>query len=122
MWEEHMSVISNNKSEMIKHIEKFIDANKCNNIKSYYIESIEMWFVVASVESDRHASSVVKNLLTTLKDQFGLSRYRIEGDSNWVILDAENVLVHVFRTEVREYYNVDSLWSGNERIPNVRLG
>lgn len=114
--------IVNDKSKILQYIENFIEVNKCNNVKSYRIKSMNMWFVVASVDSDRQANAIVKNLLTALKEEFLIDRHRIEGDTNWVILDVEDVFVHIFRTEVREYYNVDLLWSGNEKSLNTRLG
>lgn len=102
--------ISYDKSEMLKYIEDFVNSNKCNDIKSYYIKSMDVWFVVVSVDSDKYASAIAKRLLSSLKENFNIDRYRVEGSTNWVILDVDDCLVHIFRTEVREYYNVDELW------------
>ncbi len=76
--------------------------------------------VVASGRSHRHVGAIADQLLRKLKDD-GFGTARIEGLSNsdWVLIDAGDVIVHIFRPEVREFYNLEKLWSAN--VPSERL-
>ncbi len=68
--------------------------------------------VVASGRSHRHVGAVADHLLRALKDA-GHGRARVEGlpACDWVLIDAGDVIVHLFRPEVRTYYNLEKIWS-----------
>lgn len=67
--------------------------------------------VIASGTSTRQVSSLADKIAERLK-VLGVSDIRIEGKdlANWVIVDAHDVIVHIFRPEVREYYNIEKMW------------
>ena len=73
--------------------------------------SIGDYMVVASGRSHRHVGAIADQLARVLKEQ-GHGRARIEGQDNcdWVLIDAGNIIVHVFRPEVREFYNIEKMW------------
>jgi ribosome-associated protein len=75
--------------------------------------SIGDFMVVTSGRSNRHVGSVADNVLKDLS-KAGVSGARVEGKSNcdWVLIDAGDVIVHVFRPEVRAFYNLEKMWSG----------
>ncbi len=77
--------------------------------------------VVASGRSHRHVGAIAEHLLQNLKDQ-GFGNARVEGlpQCDWVLIDAGDVIVHVFRPEVRSFYNLEKMWSA-EPAPKVRL-
>ena len=68
--------------------------------------------VIASGRSHRHVSAVADHLLRALKDA-GHGRARVEGlpYCDWVLIDAGDVIVHLFRPEVRSFYNIEKIWS-----------
>ena len=68
--------------------------------------------VVASGRSQRHVGALADHLLRALKDA-GYGRARVEGlpACDWVLIDAGDVIVHVFRPEVRAFYNIEKIWS-----------
>lgn len=68
--------------------------------------------IVASGRSNIHVSSVADKLVETLKEN-GFSDLRVEGQQHcdWVLIDAGDVIIHVFRPEVRSFYNLEKLWS-----------
>ncbi|MDE2477236.1 MAG: ribosome silencing factor [Alphaproteobacteria bacterium] len=68
--------------------------------------------VVATGRSARHVTSVAENLARRLKE-WGYGTARIEGlaQGDWVLIDAGDVVVHVFRAEVRAYYDLEGMWS-----------
>ena len=75
--------------------------------------------VVTSGRSQRHVSAVASQLSKALKEG-GFSAPRIEGmpNADWVLLDAGDVIVHIFRPEVREFYNLEKLWQGDLAADN----
>ena len=68
--------------------------------------------VIASGRSKRHVDAVAERLLKQLKDD-GTPALAAEGRENcdWVLIDAGDVIVHVFRPEVRALYNLEKMWS-----------
>ena len=74
--------------------------------------SIGDFMVVASGRSQRHVGAIADQIQKALKEaQFG--RCRVEGlpHCDWVLIDAGDVIVHVFRPEVREFYNLEKMWT-----------
>jgi ribosome-associated protein len=69
------------------------------------------YMVVASGRSNRHVGSIAESVAKGLKEA-GLKAPHIEGltNSDWVLIDSGDVVVHVFRPEVREFYNLERMW------------
>src|SRR5262245_60247466 len=72
--------------------------------------------VIATGRSTRHVASIAENLARRLKEE-GLGGVRVEGltQGDWVLIDAGDVIVHLFRAEVREYYDLEGMWSVDEK-------
>jgi len=73
--------------------------------------SIADAMVVTSGRSDRHVGAIAERVIQALKDK-GLGPVRVEGfpACDWVLIDAGDVIVHVFRPEVRSFYNLEKMW------------
>ncbi|MEZ5668053.1 MAG: ribosome silencing factor [Alphaproteobacteria bacterium] len=73
--------------------------------------SIADYMVIASGRSHRHVHAIAEHLMTALK-HLGLGRVAAEGlqQSDWVLLDAGDVIVHLFRPEIRSFYNLEKMW------------
>ena len=69
------------------------------------------YMVVASGRSTRHVAALSENLVDRLKHEAGLSS-RVEGKeaADWVLIDTGDVIVHIFRPEVREFYQLEKMW------------
>ncbi|SDW13350.1 ribosome silencing factor [Roseicitreum antarcticum] len=69
--------------------------------------------VICSGRSTRQVSSMAQNLMDRLKQKFRLSA-RVEGKDigDWVLIDTGDVVVHIFRPEVREFYQLEKMWLG----------
>lgn len=69
------------------------------------------YMVVCSGRSSRQVGAIAEKLADRLKQQFGLS-VRTEGKDtgDWVLIDTGDVIVHVFRPEVREFYQIEKMW------------
>jgi ribosome-associated protein len=68
--------------------------------------------VVASGRSQRHVAAMADRLLRALKDA-GFGKAAVEGlpHADWVLIDAGDVIVHLFRPEVRAFYQIEKIWS-----------
>lgn len=77
--------------------------------------SIADYMVVASGRSTRQVASMAAKLAEKIKAEFGRSP-RVEGlpTADWVLIDAGDVIVHLFRPEVRTFYNLERMWSFGE--------
>ncbi|MDG4885068.1 MAG: ribosome silencing factor [Mesorhizobium sp.] len=98
----------------IKTVLASLEDSKAENIVSIDIQgksSLADYMVVASGRSHRHVSAVADHLLKALKDA-GLGMARVEGlaSADWVLIDSGDIIVHVFRPEVREFYNLEKMW------------
>ncbi|MEI9852713.1 MAG: ribosome silencing factor [Sphingomonas sp.] len=74
--------------------------------------SIADYMVVASGRSTRQVASMANKLAEKIKAEFGRSA-RVEGlpTADWVLIDAGDVIVHLFRPEVRSFYNLERMWA-----------
>ena len=75
--------------------------------------SIGDYMVVTTGGSQRHVASIADRVIKDLHEA-GAKRVRVEGQrvGDWVLIDAGDVIVHVFRPEVRIFYNLEKMWSG----------
>ena len=83
--------------------------------------SIADHMVIASGRSSRQVASMATKLSDKIKQQFGRI-VRIEGlpVADWVLIDADDVIVHLFRPEVRTFYNLERMWAfGDEAAPKA---
>ena len=83
--------------------------------------SIADHMVIASGRSSRQVASMANKLADKIKQQFGKIA-RIEGlpVADWVLIDADDVIVHLFRPEVRTFYNLERMWAfGDEAAPKA---
>ena len=74
--------------------------------------SIADYMVVASGRSSRQVASMATKIAEKVKAEFGRSP-RVEGlpTADWVLIDAGDVIVHLFRPEVRTFYNIEKIWA-----------
>ena len=95
-------------------IERFLDEKKGQDIVSIDLHgksSIADYLVIVSGSSQRQVGSMAQLLKEELKKK-GIKKVNIEGlpQCDWVLVDAGDVIVHVFRPEMRAFYNLEKLW------------
>ena len=103
-------------------IEKILDNNKAQNIDSINLKNksdIADYMVIASGTSSRHLQALSEILVMELK-KIGIEDCRIEGkeSNDWKLVDAHDVIVHIFHPEKREFYDLEKMWS--EEIPKEK--
>lgn len=78
--------------------------------------------VVTSGRSHRHVNAVADRLLRDLKDA-GLGTPKVEGlpSCDWVLIDIGDVIVHIFRPEVRDFYALEKMWQANQQADQVPM-
>ena len=101
--------------EIKNYIEKILDNNKAQNITCIDLKNksyIADYMVVASGTSSRHLQALSEILVSQLK-KLGISDCRIEGkeSKDWKLVDAHDVIVHIFHPEKREFYDLEKMWS-----------
>ena len=106
-----------------KEIEQVLSENKAIEVKSINLKdktSIADFMIIASGNSSRHIQALSEILLDRLK-KMGIENCHLEGrDSNdWKLIDAVDIIVHIFHPEKRKFYNLERMWS--ELIPKERL-
>ena len=111
-----------NISNLKNSIEKILDNNKATNIISIDLKNksyIADYMIIASGTSSRHLQALSEILVNELK-KFGLNDCRIEGKDSrdWKLVDTNDIIVHIFHPEKREFYDLEKMWS--QEIPKEK--
>jgi ribosome-associated protein len=107
-------VMMNTDQKLLALIEKTLDDNKAQDIVTIDLNgktSIANFMVIASGTSNRHVASLADKLKTELKNNGYANSSEGEDKANWVLIDAFDVIVHIFCPEVREFYNLEKMWN-----------
>ena len=102
---------------LLDRIIHFLEDDKALDLSVIDLEgksTLADFMVVVSGSSQRHVGAMADHLVEKLKAE-GFGRERPEGlpDANWVVIDAHDVIVHLFRPEVRHFYNLEKMWAAN---------
>ncbi len=108
--------------EIKKLIEKILDNNKARDITSINLKNksyIADYMIIASGTSSRHLQALSEILVAELKKK-GLENCRIEGreSNDWKLVDTNDIIVHIFHPEKRNFYDLEKMWS--EEIPKEK--
>lgn len=81
-------------------------------------------FVIASARNTRHARALASAVDYDMKQSGRLRRNAagVEGESNWVLLDFDDVVVHIFQADARAFYDLESLWADVPRVEYESTG
>ena len=104
-------------SDLVNEIAKFALDKKAENVISINVEKLTSFtdqFIICSADTDIQ----VKAIADTIRKSTNHKPVRIEGyeQLNWVLLDYIDVIVHVFKTTERNYYNIEKLWGDAPKI------
>jgi ribosome-associated protein len=111
--------------ELLDTVLECLDDAKAEEVVSIDLNgksSIADFMVIASGRAQRHVGAIADQLVERLKDA-GYGKARVEGQTtcDWVLIDAGDVIVHVFRPEVRSFYNLEKLWSAKSPTDRMAL-
>ena len=110
-------------NQLKKEIENILNDNKALEVKSINLKgktSIADFMIIASGNSSRHIQAISEILLEKLKKK-GVKNCRLEGRSSneWKLIDAVDIIIHIFHPEKRKFYDLERMWS--ELMPKERL-
>ena len=109
--------------QLKEEIKQILTANKAIEVKSINLKnktSIADFMIIASGNSSRHVQALSEILLEKLKKR-GIENCRLEGRSSndWKLIDALDIIIHIFHPEKRKFYDLERMWS--ELMPKERL-
>jgi len=110
-------------NQLKEEIENILNDNKAIEVKSINLKgktSIADFMIIASGNSSRHIQALSEILVNKLKKK-GINNCRLEGrhSNDWKLIDATDVIVHIFHPEKRKFYDLERMWS--KLIPKERL-
>ncbi len=100
-------------AQLLSDIVKWLDDAKAEEIVTIPLEgksSLGDYMVVATGRTDRHVGAIADQLHQKLKDRGETARVEGQPTCDWVLIDTGDIIVHVFRPEVREFYNLEKMW------------
>jgi len=109
--------------QLKNEIENILSDNKAAEIKTINLKdktSIADFMIIASGNSSRHIQALSEILINKLKER-GIEDCKLEGknSSEWKLIDAKDIIIHIFHPEKRKFYELEKMWS--ELIPKERL-
>ena len=107
--------------ELSKKIAGYLDTKKAKDIRIIKIEDLTVvtdYIVIATGTSTTQVKALADEVDFMVDKELGKQPARVEGyeSKNWILLDYETVIVHVFHPQAREYYNLDKLWADGTEI------
>lgn len=107
-----MSVLKEICDEILKEEEPNLSVLKMKEL--HYLTD---YFVIVTANSNVNMRSIRDRILVILKAQkHEIIFYDKEDDHNWMLIDAGDIVVHIFTKNARDFYDIESLWSDTERI------
>lgn len=111
--------------QLHKLVLQSLDDDQAQDVVSIPLEgksNIADHMVIASGRSTRQVASMATKLADRVKQSFG-KNVRIEGlpAADWVLIDADDVIVHLFRPEVRSFYNLERMWAFGDEAPKASV-
>jgi len=108
---------------LVQAIKDCLEENKAEDLVAVDLtgkSSLADSMIIASGRSSRHVGAIADHVLKRLKE-LGVEDVRVEGlrAGDWVLVDAGDVIVHIFRPEVRQFYRLERLWL--EEAPRARV-
>lgn len=112
--------------QLAAHIASLLDKKKARDVKILRVTEktvIADYFVIAGGTSSTQVKALADEVEYRIGVNDGIKPVNVEGrgTGGWVLLDYENVLVHVFDPKMREFYNLEKLWAECEEVPFDKL-
>lgn len=112
--------------QLAAHIASLLDKKKARDVKILRVTEktvIADYFVIAGGTSSTQVKALADEVEYQIGINDGIKPANVEGrgTGGWILLDYENVLVHVFDPKMREFYNLEKLWAECEEVPFDKL-
>lgn len=106
-------MMSQMNSNIVTMIKDLLLEKKAFDIKDIDVRSknyISDYVIVASGTSFRHLQTMAEHIVKALKEHGLYAKVEGESSNDWILIDAFDVIVHLFKPETREFYNIEDLW------------
>lgn len=111
--------------DLLRAAAQILDEKKARDITAIHTTEqtiIADYFIIASGTSSTHVKALAEDLEYEMKQRHGVRPGGVEGRaSGWILLDYGTVLVHIFLTDQREYYNIERLWEDADNVECLML-
>lgn len=112
--------------QLAENIAVLLDKKKAHDVKILRVTEktvIADYFVIAGGTSSTQVKALADEVEYQMGTNDGIKPVNVEGrgTGGWILLDYENVLVHVFDPKMREFYNLEKLWAECEEVPFDRI-
>jgi ribosome-associated protein len=110
--------------ELISFILEGIEEVKGNNINILDLRKIENtvcdYFIICNGTSNTHVNAIVGSIQKTVSKNIKDKPWHVEGSDNseWILMDYVNIVVHVFQKHIREFYDIEGLW-GDAKVTAI---
>jgi ribosome-associated protein len=111
---------SKQSGEVVKIARELLLDKKAKNVAVINLKDLENsicdYFIVTHGTSDRHVQGLAENLVDELEEKEDISPWHVEGknSSDWILVDYADIVVHIFREEMRDFYKIEELWADAE--------
>lgn len=109
-----------NSRQVLEIAVKAADSRKANNIVALDMAKVSLmadYFVIMDASSSRQVQAIANAIVDAAK-KHGVDINDLEGmrEAKWILIDLDGVIVHVFQSETRSFYNLEKLWSDAQRV------
>ncbi len=110
-------IVKDSAENILKHVVMAMQEKKAKNIISLNLskiaDSISTYFVICQAPTTRQVDAIYKNVTEKIQVVCNTKPFHIEGyaNSEWILIDYFDVVVHVFRNDIRAYYQLEELWA-----------
>ncbi len=105
---------------LLREVIQVLDDAKADDVVTIELagkSSVADYMVIASGRSDRHVGAIADQLQRRLKEiKYGAVRVEGQPQNDWVLIDVGDLVVHVFRPDVREFYNLEKMWMADTSV------
>lgn len=113
--------------ETVKYICQALLEKKGHGIEVLHIEqltSLTEYFVICNATSTTQVKALADNVEWRMKTDHGVMPHHTEGfeSAQWILLDYNSVIVHIFMPEAREFYKLENMWKDGRRVALADLG
>ncbi len=110
-------IVKDSAENILKHVVMAMQEKKAKDIISLNLskikDSISTYFVICQAPTTRQVDAIYKNVTEKIQADCNTKPFHIEGytNSEWILIDYFDVVVHIFRNDIRAYYQLEELWA-----------
>lgn len=106
--------------DLLKTVVKAADNKRAENIIALNVQKISFlsdYFVIMQADSERQVKAIAENIEEeAAKNNYDVRDVEGKNNANWVLIDLGDVIVHIFKPETRQFYNLEKLWSDADDV------